>query len=346
MKKTLWILVLLLAGGALFWVFRPPEGKLPNELQTGDEPVSASQNLTGEFRTGEPSNHNQPPTPVGVSPWTSAAGNPKTREEIFKSLIDGKNRPVNFFGKVVDQQGNPIEGAKVKLSLRHWAVSASVPLSQSGTAISTEKETEATGEFEWHDESGDSLTIEQIQKPGYRLSPKTYPSYSPDEGSATTPVIFKMWKMGTNETLVSAQKVFGIIPDGRNYTLDLVQGKKTEGAAGGDVRISITRPSQISRKDKYDWSFVIEGVDGGLLKTDDEFMYLAPESGYARVISMQFKKDDSTWTPMTKMQLFLRSRNGQVYGRAEIEVQSFYNGKSALEINYSVNPSGSRNLQP
>jgi hypothetical protein len=82
-----------------------------------------------------------------------------------------------------------------------------------------------------------------------------------------------------------------------------------------------------------------------LLQTEDEFMYLAPESGYTPQLEMQFHASDTSWAPMVKAQFFIRTRNGQAYGRVELEVNSIYNHKSAIEVNFSMNPAGSRNLE-
>jgi hypothetical protein len=155
-----------------------------------------------------------------------------------------------------------------------------------------------------------------------------------------------MWKEGVKEPLVEGSKVFGIDADGRVYTLNLLDGKKVEGAADGDLRVSIVRPRGVKYRDKYQWSFVIEGVGGGLLETDDEFMYLAPESGYKSKFETQLDPGDPAWAPLVKKQFFIRSRGGQVYGRIQVEVHAIYNVHSAIEINYAINPTGSRNLQP
>lgn len=148
-------------------------------------------------------------------------------------------------------------------------------------------------------------------------------------------------------TLITGEKVFGIIPDGRVYTLDFLQGKKTEGdRAEGDLRISIVRPPEATPHGKYKWSCVIESVHGGLMETDDEFMYLAPESGYEAKYALNLVPTDQAWTPLVKKQFYFRSRDGQMFGRMHVEVNAIYNDKSAFEVNYAVNPSGSRNLQP
>ncbi len=156
-----------------------------------------------------------------------------------------------------------------------------------------------------------------------------------------------MWKEDAKEPLVGGNYVFGI-DSAKTYTLDLITGKKIEGQAAGDLLVSITRPPDAKPHDKFPWSFSIEAIQGGFAEPDpnDEFMYVAPESGYQPRIEMQFDPNDPAWAGIVNRSFFFRSRNGQVYGHAQVEIDSIYNVHSALQIDYTVNPNGSRNLQP
>jgi hypothetical protein len=90
----------------------------------------------------------------------------------------------------------------------------------------------------------------------------------------------------------------------------------------------------------------LEGANGGLLETNEEFPYFAPETGYKPRFEMQLDAANPEWTPLVKKQFFIRSRGGQLYGRILIEVHAIYNVHSAVEVNYTLNPAGSRDLQP
>ncbi len=262
----------------------------------------------------------------------------------LQQWANNKNRPVDFYGKVIDQNSNGLPGVAVKVRVREWQVS---PFGDVGGHMTQlENVTDVDGLFHLQGAQGDCFDVESIEKEGYSLSPKTYPSYGPADGTSDRPVVFKMWKTGNKEPLVSGQKVFGLIPDGRTYTLNLLEGKKMEGADQvGDLRIAIVRPNETKPGEKYPWSFKIEGIDGGLISSDDEFMYLAPESGYEPKFQIQFLAGDTNWTPVVKRRFFFRARNGQAFGRMEVEVSSEYNHKSAIEVNFAINPAGSRNLE-
>lgn len=145
--------------------------------------------------------------------------------------------------------------------------------------------------------------------------------------------------------LINGSHVFGM-DSGKIYTLDLIQGKKFVGETSGDLRVSITRPNKVNSKDRYPWSYSIGAIDGGLIETEDEFTYSAPAAGYQPEISRKFEPTDADWNFDIHKRFYIRTRNGQVYGRIEVVFHSAYNVHSAIEINYALNPNSSRNLQP
>jgi hypothetical protein len=276
-----------------------------------------------------------------------SASNPqidKPRELQWQEAIAAKNVPVNFYGIVVDQESQPIPGVQVKMNVRHSEYFPSQGIAS--TYPKAQTVTDSGGHFSWTGETGDALTIETVSKTGYVISPKFPRNFSPPSNGPESPVIIRMWKERAKESLISGSHVFGIIPDGRPYTLDLLLGKKLEGATEGDLRISMARPSGVEQKDKFQWTFSMEAIDGGLVQTNDEFMYLAPDSGYESKFEVQLNPAEPTWTQFLKKSFFVRSRNGKVHGRIELQADAIFNDHSAVEINYTVNPGGSRNLQP
>jgi len=48
---------------------------------------------------------------------------------------------------------------------------------------------------------------------------------------------------------------------------------------------------------------------------------------------------------MLELRRHFKSRNGQVYGHFSIDISPYYNDTSALDIEYYINPAGSRNLE-
>lgn len=303
------------------------------------------------------------PASVRDTPKQSASTNTQaSRREVFSSRAEDSDRgekmrisvaeqnvPIAFWGKVVDQDNHPLPGVRLTLKVRRWNLGHF--LNPESRFVTYEKETGSDGLFQITDARGDLLTVESAQKEGYEVSPRALKNYgynistnfSPDP---TSPVIIKLWKKGLRSELIKGSKFYGIVPDGHSYTLDLINHRKGEGAsAEGDLRVNIVRPPQVRPQTKYEWSFAIEAIGGGLLETEDEFMYRAPESGYVSRFERVFDPSKPDWRNEATLRLYLRSREGRVHARLIVEVLSDYNDKSIFNVSYALNASGSRNLE-
>ena len=342
MRKHLLKYILVFGLGTLFFIFWPRSIQNTSSLfKSGEVAISSNAPLFDNNTQGNiPRPSNEVTTSLTDRPFENTISSDPTQK--LAHAIEEQNAPVSFYGKVVDQDGNSLAGVRIILSVRQWHSDPA------GTTYPKRKcVTDSDGRFEWTGENGDALTVEIMTKEGYRLSPKTYFGYSPSSGNLENPIVFKMWKEGAKEPLISGSHVFGI-DSGKIYTLNLLTGKKIEGEAEGDLQILITRPNEVGPRDKFPWSFSLEAIQGGFAEpdTNDEFMYIAPESGYQPKIEMQFDPKDPAWVGIVNKQFFVTSRNGQIYGCVKIEIDSIYNVHSAIQINYAVNPNGSRNLQP
>jgi hypothetical protein len=110
--------------------------------------------------------------------------------------------------------------------------------------------------------------------------------------------------------------------------------------------VKIDRPQNVKWGARgYNWSCEIEGVGGGVIETQDEFMYRAPESGYLPRYDMSISASDGHWSDEAKRQFYLKSREGKVYARLEVEILANYQDKAVFSVKYYANPSGSRNLE-
>src|SRR5882724_1170812 len=147
----------------------------------------------------------------------------KTNE--IRQAMESRNKPIDFYGQIIDQNGNPVPGVKVKGEVIHLKVIVPAPWGTEDEIVPVEKETDLGGRFEIRDVAGRSFDIESIQKNGYLLSPKAPNHFSPGSGSLENPAIIRMWKEWPKEPLVGGSHVFGM-DVGKTYTLDLINGKK------------------------------------------------------------------------------------------------------------------------
>ena len=81
------------------------------------------------------------------------------------------------------------------------------------------------------------------------------------------------------------------------------------------------------------------------METDDEFMYLAPEAGYATEVGFQFKESDAEWTYRIRKKFFVQTHNGQHIARINVEVFAHYDNEAVFSVDYAVNTNGSRSLE-
>lgn len=273
-------------------------------------------------------------------------------EEFAQTYNKYHNIPIDFYGKIIDQDSNPVVGVKIDVTIRQQYVISAILRTSTDKEIPLNVVSGQNGCFVIHGKNGDSVHIDSIQKDGYRLSPKVEKTYAyvssiePFHPDSQNPVIIKMWKLGESANLISHRTLFGFRP-GRIYTLDILTDKKIEnGSANGDLRIQFERQSVLTPREAYPWSLEISAVDGGLVETTDEFEYVAPESGYQPQISFQTNSISPKAVPDITKDYYFTSRNGRVYGVVSLQIFSDYNGQSAILVNSRINSNGSRDLQP
>ncbi len=251
--------------------------------------------------------------------------------------------PISFYGKVVDQNDQPLEGVKV---IFQWT-----DMSAKGTSEKTVY-SDMAGRFDLTGVSGKNLGVIQVYKDGYYRMNKgvqvgfEYAAFfeptfhQPDSNN---PVLFRLRKAGEIPSeLIVRESLIGLPANGAPQTIDLRTGSKV---AAGDVRISVTRGEPNEAK-RYDWSIQIEGANGsGLIESEDEFMFEAPEEGYLPEYSYRFDAGSPDWQGEVRKNYYVRSGNGTDYARLEIKFMPRYQQNAAARIRFFVNPTGSRNLE-
>jgi hypothetical protein len=275
-----------------------------------------------------------------------------TRTETW---VSQKNVPINFYGRALDEVGHPLAGVCVVLATRQWYPVARMDIDARfpETAIFSDE----GGYFSLVGGTGDVLSIKALEKQGYEPEPGSARDfgYNVSENhnpNPNNPVIFKLWRAGTHQALVIGDKFYAIWPDGRTYTIDLLLGSKSESATSeGDLRVRVSRPSDVKFGQRYDWSLIVEAINGGIVEEPDtgSAMYIAPADGYVPKYELSFKSDDPNWTYRIKKRFYTQTRSGAAVGRITLDVFAFYDPNlhdGTLGIKYAINPSGSRILRP
>jgi hypothetical protein len=255
-----------------------------------------------------------------------------------------ENVPITFYGKVVDQSGQPVQGAKVSLLVitshfeRYDTEAQPVTL-----------ETDQNGGFTVTGFVANAVDAILIKKQGYELSKKatlTYvfgsiPTYTPDPKN---PVVFRMWKQAGKEPLVGPAWRGKVACDGTTNRFDLSSGRPS--ADGGLEIICSKTPLTVPPPGSahFDYKFQIVVIGGSIRPTEDEFTYLAPENGYSPSVTITQKADDPKWQGSVKQEFYFKTGEGH-YGRLSVDWYAWQTPPTILKWDCSINPSGSRNLE-
>lgn len=251
------------------------------------------------------------------------------------------HQPQNLYGKVIDQNGQPVAGVNVEGDIElmnGWIV---------GKIEKHHTQTDANGLFQFTRLKGTTLSA-NVSKPGYEIDYRVG-RIAPVRGqsSQNDRVTFVMCKILGGEPMVHDKKFYGINPDGRIFTIDLVNKKKTEGTnAVGDLQVQIQRPVPIKRGGKFDWSFAVTAVGGGIIEvTNATYLNEAPESGYQPSCNVNMSAANQSWQEQIEKTFYFKSRDGKVFGRFHAAIIPNYNDTSVFDIESYINPAGSRNLE-
>ncbi len=257
------------------------------------------------------------------------------------------NVPITFYGKVVDQNNQPVSNVKVRLEVRVGYFTSPTTGMERWDPVSLE--TESDGNFVLSNTNGGFLQFTSIEKEGYKLAPSQvkanfmfYPrQFNPDPAN---PVVFKMWKIAGKEPLAGAAWHGNIACDGTTNRFDLNTGKPN---AGGNLEIMCKRVPVVSAPHghgHFDLTFEVTVIGGGIQPTDDEFTYRAPENQYAPTFTVDQKADAPKWRPDVNQEFYIKTSDGR-YGRLHVDWDAWQTPPTHLEWDCSINPSGSRNLE-
>ena len=336
MRGKYFLIVLTVAGLLFGWLVASHKmNKLPPEV-AATSPSKAKSIIGGSLPVSSPQD----------SP-SSKKRPSATYEKMVEQFRSDFRTPINFYGKVIDQGGNPVPDAEVKLSANDKA---------DGRPSDYTRKTDEAGMFSITGAHGITLAVE-VSKPGYRaIAPqhgKTTSSGLFDYGlsshgvyqsSESAPTIFMLYKPGPTEPLVKiGEKNFRIARDGSPLSIAL-DGRNTHQVILRCWNTDLQRPEG---QQKYDWRLEITVPNGGLVARNDAFDFEAPTDGYLPTdkidmpASLPFGRGG--WSGSAERSYFLRFADG-VFARAKIEMHA--GGDHFVVWESFLNPkAGSRNLE-
>jgi hypothetical protein len=322
--------------------------------KTAEQPRTAPQEQSGAT-TNQPS-QSEPPrlannnetssaSRTAVAPQIAGAATapPQESNAINPQLLAAWQAPIEFYGKVVDENTNPVAGVNIHFN---WS---ELPAEHGERTSDTTSDFE--GLFSLHGKRGAALTV-WFSKDGYFASrggqetfsyalPKTI---SPDPQN---PVIFNLRKKGVGGSLVKTDfpagmgQIAQLRHDGTPVEIDLLKGEKVS-AGSGQLKLELWRDVSNAKANKFDWKCHVSVPGGGLIETPDEFAFQAPESGYQPSIVIDMPASNQNWREDVRTKYYVQLPDGK-YGRIDFYLLA-YNG--VLTVQSTINPSGSRNLEP
>ncbi|MEI6861744.1 MAG: carboxypeptidase-like regulatory domain-containing protein [Verrucomicrobiota bacterium] len=163
----------------------------------------------------------------------------QARLQQFQQILDAENsKPQNYYGKVVDQYGNPVAGATVMGNILLNVGFESSRREAHQTATDNE------GLFQFTGLHGADLGV-TVRKEGYEMEARGAGYKGPTNGKDPTPAdpaVFILWKLQGAEPMTHAQLDSRLVYDSQAGTFgaafDLTTGKRS---GAGELRITLTQ---------------------------------------------------------------------------------------------------------
>lgn len=262
-------------------------------------------------------------------------------EDQVRALFEVYNSPIDFWGKVVDEKGNPISGAKVSFGICNHPERDS----QKIYVLS-----DVQGLFSLTEKRGASLFV-GVTKSGY---------YELDQSAATieyamrgrpgielptkdNPTIFVLKKKGAGAALVKYAGDSTRLKGVSSIEFDLTTGRV---AATGKGDLIVTIESDLEQKNgqgRYPWRASVSVKGGGMALQQDRLDFQAPAAGYQSAKQISYGTEGDRWSNSETCRYFVKLANN-TYALLNMDV---YAGASAKVIlgGYYNPKAGDRNLE-
>jgi hypothetical protein len=273
-----------------------------------------------------------------------------------QAMEQAANSPINFWGKVVDQNGAPIEGATAKISVTGKLFDEDednpkiVVLSDASGLFSLTGKT-GLGISVWVSKDGYySISGQADASLNYFLKSKN-PLISFNRAGTNVPfpteqqpTIFTLTKKGQSAANLIHKFIRVPIPkDGTPVDINLAQGRVAP-AGQGDLQVQ----SWVTDNGKdvvhpFAWKCLVKVLGGGLQTRAGKLDFHAPSSGYQPQEQVAMANGDEHWSKSMHKQSFLQL-SGNRYARVRFEMIN--GGNNLLNLDYFLNPTpGDTNLE-
>lgn len=351
MRKRIVLLLVLLTGLGVAWLLwqrrsidvKPPSSAVAN----ASWPKVAAPTQNAPVPQSGSSSPLRSSPPVGVKQPDA-----ESEKRYLDKLIPILQRPLTFYGKVIDEHGAPVPSAKVRFSLVNnpdpniSGTRGEIESGQDGRFVITGR--------------GMSIYVE-VSKEGYYRVPKSNDMLGSSGGfenhgnladievglpTGDKPALFVLRKIGEAAPLIHAGPRSIIVPeDGAPTDVDLSTGQVVV-PGKGQLRVEVWAQNQGMNPNKgehYDWRCRLSVSGGGMVQRSGEFEFEAPDVGYVPTAELAQFAMAKHWTPNMTRQFFVRLPDDR-YARINFQIAT--NGDHFIVLESFLNPTpGNRNLE-
>lgn len=248
------------------------------------------------------------------------------------------DKPILFYGKVVDHLNSPVEGIDVIVQVGHSSGVKDVKVI-----------TDANGLFELSNVTGNSWLITDFKKSGYEFitSANKVERGHENDGSfianKDNPVIYKVRKKEPPTLVLDGEFSIVFAKKIPYYEIDLVKldGEKKgylQNYESKNLHIDLTAKAVYSEADSL-YTITVEEQDAnsGIIALD-EMLYVPPANGYQTTFQITVPLDTKV-----KKYLYIKGRSGQIYSRLDTTFKATKE-KAVMVVKGWTNPNGERNV--
>ncbi|MDE3100298.1 MAG: carboxypeptidase regulatory-like domain-containing protein [Verrucomicrobiota bacterium] len=330
MKKLFFLIGALALLGLGLWLEPRPNGNI-NSPAVSSGSTGATRQMAQQAQ----------PRPAGAPGKPGASSALMEYVQMMKTDPGWEGRrPINFWGRVLDESNNPVADAKVRFQ---WT-----DLSSTGTSQADAK-SDGEGFFSLTGRHGKFLAV-LVGKGGYYsgrsssggfeyANPGSQFFFTPDQHR---PIIFHLRKKGIGVGLIVSGGVLPVVAptNGLPVFVDFF-GRKV--GSSGQLEIRGWKEPKDFKTAENNWKQALIVHDGGLIPENDEFPFEAPETGYQSDIQWRGTDGSPGWEGGINEKFYIKFGNPPLYGVLIVLADSI---SPKVYLDYAINPTGSRNLEP
>ena len=317
-RRIILLLAVVLLMLGLWWLLRVPQPEPSPQVVAGPG-ASTSPAATG----------------ASPAPQTEA----ELRQKAVAMIEKIFDTPIAFYGRVVDQNGDPVPDADV-------GYTAADRFNASGSQYTGKSD--AAGYFQITRIKGGGLLVGVGKHGYYPVEGKSSQNFGYGMGADSTrkppptkdnPAVFVLHKMGATEPLIRVEKNARIPKDGTPVTVDLMTGRLSP---NGNLRVEAWTAAPESGR-KFTWRCRVTVPGGGLVERKGQFDFEAPEDGYEESVDLGMPHDAEEWTSDQQRDYFVKLPDGRF---ARVNFRMIAGGNHYFVMESFLNPKpGSRNLE-